>query len=173
MPNLGAGVDQHVNVTATPTWVFSPNPSAASSSLRLYNEGSQPVYVGGANVTPLNGLLIPPGSRPLELQNVNSTVYTCSNAVAGASTQAATLGTGTGIATVGTTKLTVTTMSAAFSAGAILQLGTSTNIEYVVVASTATTVVTLSNPTIYYHAVGDVMTVATSTIAQLRVTAGA
>jgi hypothetical protein len=54
-----------------------------------------------------------------------------------------------------------------------LQLGTSTNIEYVVVASTATTVVTLSNPTIYYHAVGDVMTVATSTIAQLRVTAGA
>jgi hypothetical protein len=30
----------------------------------------------------------------------------------------------------------------------------------------------LANPTIYYHAIGDVMTVATTTIGQLRVTAG-
>jgi hypothetical protein len=170
MPNLGAGVDQHVNTTATPTWVFSPNP-VGGATVRLYNEGSQPVYVGGSNVTPLNGLPLFPGGRPMELQGVNSTVYTCSNSAVGANTAAATLGTG-GIATVGTTKLTVTTANASHVGGAVLLLGTGTNVEPTVVLSVASTVYTLSNPTLYYHPVGDVMTLATSIPGQLRVTAG-
>jgi hypothetical protein len=170
MPNLGAGVDQHVNTGVAPTWVFTPNPSGGSA-LRLYNEGSQLVYVGGPNVTPLNGLPLFPGGRPVELQNITGTVYTCSNSAVGNNTAAATLGTG-GIATVGTTLLTVTTMNSSFAPGTTLQLGTATNREYVVVASTASTVVTLSNPTLYYHAVADVMTLATTTVGQLRVTAG-
>jgi hypothetical protein len=171
MPYLGSGVDQHVNTTVVPAWVFSPNP-VGGATLRLYNEGTQLVFVGGANVTPFNGLPIYPNAKPVELQNISGTVYTCSNSFVGANTAAATMGTTTGIGTVGTTKLTVTTINTFMTGGVTLQLGTGSNTEFVVIASTATTVVTLSNPTLYYHPVGDVMTIATTTIGQLRVTAG-
>ena len=176
MPNLGAGVDQHVNTAAVPTWVYNAPAYVAGSNfqatLRLYNEGTNTIFVGGANVTPFNGFPIPPGSKPVEIQNVTGTVYTCSNSfVTGSATAAATLGTGTGIATVGTTKLTVTT-AAGIQAGQSIIIGTASNVEPAVVLSIATTVITLANPTLYYHAVGDVMTVATTTIGQLRVTAG-
>jgi hypothetical protein len=115
-----------------------------------------PLYPGHPTV-----LRFPASTQP--------TVYVSAGFNAG--TAAATLGTG-GAATVGTTKLTVTTMSTAFTANAVLQLGSGTNTEYVVVASTASTVVTLSNPTQFYHLVGDVATLATSVISQLLVDPG-
>ena len=78
MPNLPPGTDQSVNPAVTPTWVFSPL-SNKVSTLRLTNTGPYTVWAGGANVSQFNGFPVPPGSKPLELQNVGSTVYTCSN----------------------------------------------------------------------------------------------
>jgi hypothetical protein len=175
MPNLGAGVDQHVNTTAAPTWVYNAPAYVAGSNytptLRLYNEGTNVLFVGGVNVTPSNGLALPPGSKPLEIQNVYGTVYTCGNSVVGGNTAAATLGTGVP-ATAGSTTLKLNAMNANFTPGSTLIVGSGTNLDYVIIASTATTVVTLSNSTLYYHPAAELMTLATTTIGQLRVTAG-
>lgn len=176
MPNLGAGVDQHVNVGPIPTWVFTPNPSA-SSNLRLYNEGSQPVWVGGPGVTPQTGLLIPPGSRPVELQNVNSTVYSCGLAIPSATGY--TLKSAT-FYTVGTTAFSLSGSVTTLGLGTYLIMGasaTNTGAEVVNVTGTTATggstiTFTVGTGTLFAHD-GDALTVATCFPSLLRVTAGA
>lgn len=172
MPNLGAGVDQHVNTSPTPTWVFTPNP-VGGASVRLYNEGSQPVYVGGPSVSPSNGLPLFPGGRPLELQNVSGTIYSCSNAIVGANTAAATISSNG--ATAGSTVLAV---GAAFST----QIVAGTNMifsgpagvgsQVVTVVGTAASALTISTALLYDLRTAATGTVCTSTPGQLRVTAG-
>jgi hypothetical protein len=171
MPYLGAGVDQHVNTTPVPTWVFTPNP-VGGSSVRLYNEGTQPVYVGGANVSPFNGLPIWPGSRPVEIQNANGTVYTCSAISIGA-----TANTITAASTVGQTTFTTSAAPAAtLAAGSTFVLGTAAGgggQEVLVVASTsASSVVTTTTGALFSHQASSIAYAASTTPGQLRVTAG-
>lgn len=179
MPFLGAGVDQHVNVGPLPTWVFTPNPSAASSTLRLFNEGSQPVYVGGPAVTPQTGLLLPPGCKPVELQNVNSTVYSCGFPIPG--TTGFTLKSAT-LYTAGTNNFTLSASIAttALAAGVSVIVGpsaTSTGAEVLTISSVATSggsVISFSTSTfsLFAHD-AEALTVATCYPSLLRVTAGA
>ena len=175
MPNFGAGVDQHVNTTAVPTWVYQApayiSGSPVTASLRLYNEGTNTVYVGGANVSPLNGFPIPPGSKAVEIQNVSGTIYSCSNSAVGANTAAGTL---SAAMAAGGTVLTVTaSYSTSIIPGATIFLNDAgSGGEYLVVAGTAATSVTVSTAALYDHASGSKATVATTTVGQLRVTAG-
>lgn len=167
MPNFGAGVDQHVNPAATPTWVFTPT-TGAPSSVRFYNEGSGTVYVGQANVSPYNGLPIIPGNRPVEFQNVTTSLYACS--AAGAGTSVTTLS--AAVVAAGATTFTVAT-TAGFVAGSQLILGNSgKGQEIVSVASTTATVVTLNGTTLYDHAASSTVSTAAVIPGQLRVTAG-
>jgi hypothetical protein len=169
VPNLGAGVDQHVNTAPVPTWVFTPTPSV-SSTLRLYNEGSQIVYVGGANVSPINGLPLFPGARPLELQNIGSTIYTCSYASTVGSTISATLSANF---VAGGSSVPVTTgYSTGILVGSTIFLGTGTAAEVLVVSATAATTITTSTVTLYDHKTAATVTLASTTPGQLRVTAG-
>jgi hypothetical protein len=172
MPNLGAGVDQHINTTPVPTWVFTPNP-VGGATVRLYNEGTQPVYVGGADVSPFNGLPLFPGGRPLELQNITGTVYTCSNAVVGSNTASATISSNG--ATAGSTVLTVgSAFSTTITAGTTMILSGPAGVgaEVITVSGTAASALTLSTALLYDHRTASTATVATSTPGQLRVTAG-
>lgn len=160
MPNFPPGTPNNVSVTPVPLQVFTPTPGV-QASCRLYNPGPGTAYVGGANVSPSNGLPIPPGNRPVELQNINVNLYACS----GNNGQAATNGTLTGAAPAGVTLLTVAT--AAVTANTYIRVGNGTGTEYLYVASvtgsstpwTATT----SSATLYDHATG--VTVATGVIA--------
>lgn len=169
MPSLGAGVDQHVNTSPTPTWVFTPNP-VGGASVRLYNEGSQVVYIGGANVSPYNGVPLYPGCRPVEFQNANGTIYTCSN-VTGL-TSVATL---SGALNAGVTAFTTSSSIATITAGTTVVLGGTSGGEVVSVTATGgatTTTFTISTSTLYDHKNAAVVYTASSTPGQLRVTAG-
>ena len=165
--NLGAGVDQHVNPGVTATWVFTPTPSA-SATVRLYNEGSQPVYVGQVNVTPYNGLPLFPNNRPIELVNINQNVYACSGVAVtttGNTIQSSTAG--TLVFTMGTTT--------SFPAGTVMVVGSTLNtssLETFTVSGTTATAVTVSTAALYDHAAGTTVRTATAIPAQLRVTAG-
>jgi hypothetical protein len=167
VPYLGAGVDQHVNTAPVPTWVFTPTPSV-SSTLRLFNEGTQIVYVGGINVSPFNGLALYPGARPLELQNTNQTVYTCSNVLptaTGYTMSAAALNAGSTVVTLSTAET--------LAVGVPVLLGAGGSQEVVVTAgASATAAFTVTTATLYDHKASSLVTVATSTPGQLRVTAG-
>jgi hypothetical protein len=137
----------------------------------LFNEGSNVVYVGGANVSPFNGLAIPPGSKPIEIQNAQfGTVYTCSNSAIGANTAAGTL---SALFNAGGSSVAVSaSYSTAITIGSTIILGTGTAAEVLVVSATAATTITTSTTTLYDHKTASVLTLANSTPGQLRVTAG-
>jgi hypothetical protein len=171
MPYLGSGVDQHVNTAPVPTWVFTPTP-LVTASVRLYNEGTQLVYVGGANVSPFNGLPISPGCKPVELQNITGTVYTCSAVAAGAL-----VGTLNTAYTAGTTAFTLKAApGTSLAAGSTFLLAGSTGTIYneVLVVSSTTSGNTLITTTasLYDHGTIATLYAATTTPGQLRVTAG-
>lgn len=166
MPNLGPGVDQHVNTTAAAQWVFTPTPGAPAT-VRLYNEGfSNPVFVGSSAVTAFNGMQLPVGSRPIQLENVTQTLY----AVA-----AVTPGTGTNTvstaAAAGVSAFTVSAV-AGISIGGTVVVGIGNNREAFTVLGTTATSVTVSTASLYAHPTGDTVTTATLLPGQLRVTAG-
>lgn len=170
MPNLGPGVDQHVNAAAIPTWVFTPNPSAPTN-LRLYNEGRYTVYIGQSAVTPSTGMPLAPG-KPFELFGVLQNIYACSPVVAG--TAAATVG-ATAFQTAGSTSFTVASGGMPnIPVGTTFLIGSGTGQEALVVAtSTSTTSITTTTPSLFEHGASDVIFSCTTNIAQLRVTAGA
>ena len=169
MPYLGAGVDQHVNTAPVPTWVFTPNP-VGGASVRLYNEGTQLVYVGGVNVSPYNGLPLWPGSRPVEIQNANGTIYTCSNVNLTTTVMtAASSALAAGASSLSTTAV----VASGFAAGTVFVLGAGNAKDVLVVASTAAnSTITFTTNTLYDHVGSSLLTAATSIPGQLRVTAG-
>lgn len=170
MPTLPPGSPNNVSATPVPTQVFTPTPTV-QASCRFYNSGSSVVYVGGANVSPSNGLPILPGNRPIELQNTNVNLYACSSITSVNSTGHATLSAATG---AGTTSLTVAT--AAPTAGTYIQVGNGTGLEYLFVVSftgsstpwTATT----STATLYDHVSGATVATVNAVTAPLSVQAG-
>ena len=167
MPNLGPGNDQHVNTNPIPTWIFTPTPNAPST-VRLYNEGSNIIWVGQSPVTPFNGFPIPAGSRPVEFQNATTTLYACSNVAPGTVSNTLTavaLAAGATSFTLGST--------ANMPAGTTLIIGnTGKGQEVATVAGTTATAVTVSTGLLYDHAASSTVTTAVVYPGQLRVSAG-
>ena len=164
MPNLGPGVPNNVNPLVTPTWVFTPTPLAAAT-VRISNNSGNTVYIGGSNVSQFNGLPLPPGNRPVELQNCPFTLYTCSG-VFGSGTAPVT----NAALAAGVTTFTVTTTGLA--AGPAI-LGNGTAQEVVNIASIASsTVVTLSVATLMDHVTAATVATAVARPASITVTAG-
>ena len=168
MPNLGPGVDQHVNLTPTPNWVFTPNTSA-TATVRFYNEGRNICYVGQSGVTPNNGLPVVPGGRPIELQNVTQTLYGCSGWIAGAA-----LATTSTASTAGTTTMNFASGGmASIPVGTTFLVGAGSGQEALVVASSVnTTTITTTTAALFDHVTSSPADTITTAIGQLRVTAG-
>jgi hypothetical protein len=179
MPNLGAGVDQHVNLTFTPTVIFVPTP-LQSTVARIYNEGRTLVYIGGAGVSQYNGLPLPPGGKPLEIVNPPGNLYALSVGTLGAIMN--TVGSSTQLTNVispNNATSTVTTsaaVAATLTPGTIFAIGNtanSYNLEFATVAtSVSTTAITaaLNYPHLSSSAEG-IYPVA-ATYGQVRVTSG-
>jgi hypothetical protein len=166
-------VPNTVNPAVTPTWVFTPTPNTPAT-IRFSNNSTKPVYVGASGVTPWNGLLVPPGSRPVEMQNVTQTVY----AISGLSSISAGAGTMTASAvTAASTQVTLTAaVPAGLAAGVTFVLGNTANTTgaevLVVNSTTASSVVTFTTPCVLDHAGGSILYPATAAIGQVTATAG-
>lgn len=168
MPYFGSGNDQHVNLTVTPNWVFTPTPSSPAT-VRFFNEGRNICYVGQAGVTPNTGFPVPPGCRPVELQNVTQTLYGCSGWTSGAA-----LATTSTASTAGTTSMNFAAGGMAnIPVGTTFLVGTGTGQEALIVASSvSTTGITTTTAALFDHVTSTVANAATVAIGQLRVTAG-
>lgn len=127
MPNLPPGSPNVVTPVPTAQLVFTPTPSV-QASCRVFNPGPGIVYLGGANVQPNNGFPVYPGNRPIELQNINVSLYACSG-VSGLGAP----GTVSAATSAGVTSLTVATVSP--TVGTYLAYGNSTNVEYLSVSA--------------------------------------
>ena len=174
MPNFPPGTGQSLAPAVTPTWVFTPTPNVKSPSIRIWNPGySQPVYVGGANVTQFNGLPIYPSNRPVEFQNMPTSIYVCSGATRGAAS--GTLGSAS---TAGTTTVTLAAaVPAGLAAGTTVMIGSTVNTSSmdvnVVATTTASSALTFASPLLYDHATSTVVYAATANIGTVQITASA
>ena len=168
-PNLPAGTPNLVSPAVTPTWAFTPNTSA-TNTIQVANTGRYPVYVGGLGCCAANGFPVAPGSTPLRLQNVTTTVYASSSVAVGSS-----VSTLNAAYTAGTTSI-VTASSIATSAGSVLVVGSTVNTgwEPVVVSaiSASGTTVTTSSGLLMDHGSGQPVYSATALLGQIQVTAG-
>lgn len=172
MPNFPPGTPSSVNPAVTPTWIFTPTPNVTGPSVRIYNPGRNTVYVGGSQLTQNNGLPIPPGNRPVELQNIPFTLYALSGVTIG--TQAATAA--ASALTVGTTAITLTaTVPTSLAAGTTIIVGTTVGTGWeaqVVNSTTASSQITFANPLVQDHNVSAPIFLATPLAAQVIVSPG-
>jgi hypothetical protein len=171
MPNLGPGVDQVVNPAVTPTWIFTP-PSNVTATVRLFNTGRYPVYVGPSGMDQPGGMQIMPGNRPVQLQNVNQTLYAISGVVS--TGQAATAA--SSAVTAGTTAITLTaTVPTSLAAGTTIIVGSTAGTGWeaqVVNSTTASSQITFANGLVNDHVGSSPIYTANALPGQLRVTAG-
>jgi hypothetical protein len=172
MVNLPPGSPNNVNLTFTPTWLFTPSTNA-TNNVRLWNNGRNTVYVGQADVTVNTGLPIPPGQKPVELTNVLQSLYAISTYSIGTL-----LGTVQTAATAGSTSLTFssTVPVSTLGVGGIFMIGstsaTSNQEALSVAATTATTVLTTSTATAFAHDTTNVVYGVNATYGQLTVQSG-
>lgn len=160
------------NPAVTPTWVFTPNTSAAST-VQFINIGRYPVYVGGSQVTQNSGLPIPPGTtKPVRFIGVTTQMYALSGVVAGSA--AGTMS--SSAVTVGTTAITLTaTVPTSLAAGTTIIVGSTVGTGWeaqVVNSTTASSQITFANPLVQDHAGSGVIYTATALPAQVRVERG-
>jgi hypothetical protein len=171
-PNFPPGTPNTVNPAVTPTWCFTPTPNVTGPSVRIYNPGRNIVYVGGSQVTQNNGLPIPPGNKPIELQNCPFTVYALSGVSVG--TAAGTLS--ASAVTVGTTAITLTTtVPTSLAAGTTIIVGSTAGTGWeaqVVNTTTASSQLTFLNPLVQDHVGGSIVYTATANPGQVVVSAG-
>ena len=169
--NLPPGTPNVVNPAVTPTWAFTPPPNVPAT-IRITNNGRTPVYVGGSQVTQNNGILVPPGSRPIELQNFTQTLYALSPVAS--PVVAATMS--SSAVTVGTTAITLTTtVPTALAAGTVIIVGSTVGTGWeaqVVNSTTASSQITFANPLVQDHAGSGVIYTATAQYGQAVITAG-
>jgi hypothetical protein len=173
MPSLPPGTPQSVNPAVTPTWIFTAPSANITMTLRLQNTGRTPVYVGGAQVTQNNGLLVPPG-RPVELSGVTGSLYALSSVVPGSTVAAGTMS--ASAVTVGSTAITLTTtVPTGLAAGTTIVVGSTAGTGWeaqVVNSTTATSQITFANPLVQDHVGSGVIYTVTATQGQLGVAAG-
>ena len=174
MPTLPPGTGQSVNPAVTPTWAFTPPSASVTATIRLFNTGRTPVYAGGSQVTQNNGLLIPPGSKPVEMQNITQTVYVLSPIVASSVVAAGTMSASS--VTVGTTAITLTTaVPASLAAGTTIVVGSTAGAGWeaqVVNSTTASSQITFANPLVQDHVASGVIYTATAQLGQVSVIGG-
>ena len=171
--NLPPGGPLHANLTALPTWLFTPVGSLPGN-VRIYNEGRNIVYIGQANVTVNTGMPLPPGGKPLELVNVSSSLYAVSTLTVGSA-----VGTVTTTTTAGTNVFTITGgtfITAGLSTGATLVLQNPYNTagsEAVVLSAFGTTPATFTATTNlqFAHDTTNLLYACTPTYGQVRVDA--
>jgi hypothetical protein len=173
MPTLPPGTANNVNLSFTPTWLFTPSTSA-TNNVRLWNNGRNTVYVGQADVTVNTGLPIPPGGKPVELSGVTQSLYGISTYSLGTL-----IGTVSTASVAGATVLNFTTQATAqLSTGATVVVGSTaytSNQEVLSITTetgTAATAVTVSTLAQFYHPTTDVVYLATATYGQISVQGG-
>jgi hypothetical protein len=170
--NLGAGVPNNVNLSYTPTWLFTPS-TYATNTVRLTNVGRNIVYVGQANVTTTTGLPILPGSKPIEITGVLTSLYGISTVQ-----QGTLLGTVSSSATAGSTQFTFSAAGvvSALPVGTQFIIGSTSstsNQEVLNVASSvSTTVLTTTTGAVFAHDTTNIAYGCTPTYGQLTVAAG-
>lgn len=168
MPPTGPGVGQYISTAPAPTWIFTAPANVKSANVRVWNSGTAVAYVGQAGTTWQTGFPIPPGSKPVEIQNVGTTLYAVANVVPGSNAQ--TVNTTSG--TVGSTTFTVSSNNVAWVPGSTVVIGNGPNREAFVVSGTGATTMTVSTASIYAHPTGDTVTTATLYPTSLVVNAG-
>ena len=146
--------------------MFTPTPNAAATC-RISNNGGYTVYIGGSNVSPFNGFALPPGCRPVELQNCPLTVWTCSNVFQSGVTKV----TNAAALPAGVTALSVTTSGLAVGP-AILGFGGTGQEVVNITTVTSNTALTLSTPTLYDHGASCTIATAVAQPSNITVTAG-
>jgi hypothetical protein len=167
MPNLGPGVDNHINLTPSAVLVFTPTPNAPAT-VRFANEGSGgTVYLGGIGVTPQSGFPLIPGNAPIKLQNVNVSLYACSGY---ATTAAAT--TLTAPANAGGTSLAITSGTGTVTGQYVLVGAAGAGQEVVQITAGGGTATLTVTPLLYDHKTAGAVQAASALPAQLRSTAG-
>jgi len=171
MPYLGPGVGQSLTPAASPTWVFTPTPGVAAT-VRITNLGGAVVFIGGANVSQFNGIPLAPGNRPIELQNCPYTIYTA----CGCFPNAVLNTTITGSQVQGTSALTIASGANGVGIGNTIQVGNGTNLEYLVIATAATTgtggTITTVTPFLYDHVASSTVSTVTVRSSGITVQAG-
>ena len=166
MPTFGPG-GQSINTAPAPTWIFTPTPNAPST-VRLWNAGNSIAYVGQNPVTAFNGFPIPPQCKPVELQNVSTTLYAVAAVTPGAGTNTV----NTSSAVAGVTSFTVSG-TVGLAVGGTVVIGIGNNREAFVVSGLQATSVTVSTASLYAHPTGDTVTTATLSPTALTIVAGA
>jgi hypothetical protein len=172
MPTLPPGTANNVNLSFTPTWLFTPSTSA-TNNVRLYNNGRNTVYVGQADVTVNTGLPILPNGK-VELLGVTQSLYGISTYSLGTL-----IGTVSTASAAGATVLNFTTQATAqLSTGATVVVGSTaytSNQEVLSISTTtgtAATAVTVGTLAQFYHPTTDVVYLATATYGQVSVQGG-
>ena len=173
MPNIPPGSPSNVNPAVTPTWVFTPNPTAgAASVLRVTNTSRNPVYIGGSQVTQNNGLVVPPNNRTVEVIGLTGSVY----ALSGVGGPAAAGTMSSSAVTVGTTAITLTTtVPTSLAAGTTIIVGSTVGTGWeaqVVNSTTASSQITFANPLVQDHVGSGVIYTATALPGQVQVIGG-
>jgi hypothetical protein len=123
VPNLPPGSANPVVPAVNATWVFTPT-TGQTSSVSIWNNGTNIAYIGNAGVTQSHGFPLSPGNRPLRLQNITGSVYACGNVTVGAIN-----GTVSGALTAGSTVIVtaVSMPTAQVAAGSVLIVGNQVN----------------------------------------------
>ena len=171
MATLPPGSPNWVNLSYTPTWLFTPVGTLPNTVI-LHNNGSNTVYVGQANVTTSTGLPIPPNSKPVKLTNVLTSLYAISAVSAGTL-----LGTVTSASTAGsTTQVFYSGAVTALPPGTQFLIGSTlytSNQEVLNVAtSVGSTTVSTSSPAAFAHGTADQVYAVTPPYGQISVRGG-
>ena len=154
------------NPSVTPTWVFTPNTSAAAT-VQFVNIGRNPVYVGGSQVTQNTGLPVPPGGKPVRIIGATGQLYALSG-VTGLAIAATMSSSGV---TAGTTAITLTTtVPTGLAAGTVIAVGSTLGSweAQVVATTTASSQITFANALVQDHAASLIIYTATAAPAQVR-----
>jgi hypothetical protein len=167
VPNFPPGSPNNVSVTPVALLVFTPTPGVQASA-RFWNPGPATVYVGaGSNVNAANGFPIPPGNRPVELQNVNVPLYAASggNVAATSTLTAAALA-------AGVTTFTLSTATLNATGPGYLKIGNGSAVEYVSYSTITSSSVATVTATQYAHGVSETVSTISAVPGPLSVQAG-
>jgi hypothetical protein len=158
------------NPAITPTWVFTPNTSAAAT-VQFVNIGRNPVYVGGSQVTQNTGLPVPPGGQPVRIIGATGQLY----ALSGVTGLAVAATMSSSAVTAGTTAITLTTtVPTGLAAGTTIAVGSTLGSweAQVVATTTASSQITFANALVQDHAGSLIIYTATAALGQVRVERG-
>jgi hypothetical protein len=169
--NLPPGSANPAALNVYATWVFTPTP-VAGASVSIFNNGTHTAYLGRSGVNQADGFPVAPGNKPVRLQNINYSLYGCSDVTVGAS-----VSTTNAAYTAGTTSIVTASSiaTATYGAGSVLIVGTTVNTgwEAVLVSAISTSGTTVTTSALISdHASGAVIYGGTALPSSIVVQAG-